>query len=72
MAAGRLTPRRQHPGLPSLENDALVHFENQDVQPLGVGRMRAAETLAYTSPRIRRVVEECGIRLMSYREFAAR
>lgn len=60
-----------HPGLPSLENDALVHFEPKDVQTLGVGRMRAAEALAYTSPRIRRLIGECGIRLMSYREFTA-
>jgi hypothetical protein len=58
-----------HPGYPSLENDALVHFEPQDVKTLGVGRLRAAETLAYTSPRIMRLVAERGIRLMSYRDF---
>jgi hypothetical protein len=58
-----------HPGYPSLENDALVHSEPKDVMPLGVGRLRAAETLAYTSPRIKRLVEERGIKLMSYREF---
>jgi len=61
-----------HPGYPSLENDALVHFEPKDVQTLGVGRNRAAETLAYTSPRIQRLVADLGIKLMSYREFCAR
>jgi predicted glycoside hydrolase/deacetylase ChbG (UPF0249 family) len=60
-----------HPGYPSLENDALVHFEPKDVQSLGVGRLRAAETLAYTSPRIKRIIEERGIKLMSYREFSS-
>ena len=58
-----------HPGYPSLENDALVHFEPKDVQPLGVGRHRAAETLVYTSPRIKRLVTDLGIKLLSYREF---
>jgi hypothetical protein len=61
-----------HPGYPSLENDALVHFEPKDVQILGVGRLRAAETLAYTSPRIKRLVNELGIKLMSYAEFRNR
>jgi hypothetical protein len=61
-----------HPGLASLENDALVHFEPKDVQVLGVGRLRAAETLAYTSPRIKRLVNELGIKLMSYAEFCRR
>jgi hypothetical protein len=61
-----------HPGYPSLENDALVHFEPKDVKTLGVGRHRAAETLAYTSPRIQRLVADLGIKLMSYREFCAR
>lgn len=61
-----------HPGYPSIENDALVHFAPQDVQTLGVGRNRAAETLAYTSPRIKRIVEERNIHLMSYREFCGR
>jgi len=59
-----------HPGYPSIENDALIHFETKDQQALGVGRHRAAETLAYTSPRIKRLVAELGIRLMSYREFS--
>lgn len=58
-----------HPGYQSLENDCLIHFEQKDVQLLGVGRMRGAETLAYTSPRIKRLVTELGIKLMSYREF---
>jgi hypothetical protein len=58
-----------HPGLASLENDALVHSEPKDVQILGTGRLRAAETLAYTSPRIKRLVDELGIKLMSYAEF---
>jgi len=49
-----------HPGFPSLENDALVHFEPKDVQVLGVGKNRAAETLAYTSPRIKGLVKELG------------
>jgi len=61
-----------HPGYPSLENDALIHFEPKDVKTLGVGRNRAAETLAYTSPRIKRLVAERGIRLMSYRDFCRR
>src|SRR5713226_4221176 len=61
-----------HSGFPSLENDALVHFEPKDVQVLGVGRHRAAETLAYTSSRIKRLVSELGIKLMSYREFCSR
>ncbi len=61
-----------HPGYPSLENDALVHTAPKDVQMLGVGRLRAAETLAYTSPRIKRLVENRGIKLMSYREFGSR
>lgn len=61
-----------HPGYPSLENDALVHFEPKDVKTLGVGNLRAAETLAYTSPRIKRLVVGRGIRLMSYREFCNR
>lgn len=60
-----------HPGYPSIENDALVHFEPKDVQTLGVGRNRAAETAAYTSPRAKRTVDERGIVLMSYREFIA-
>jgi hypothetical protein len=58
-----------HPGYPSLENDALVHFEPTHVQRLGTGRLRAAETAAYVSPRIKRIVEERCIHLMSYREF---
>ncbi len=58
-----------HPGYPALENEALVHFEPKDVMLLGVGKLRAAETLAYTSPRIKRLVEERGIKLVSYREF---
>jgi hypothetical protein len=57
-----------HPGLPSLENDALVHFEPKDVQVVGVGKNRAAETLAYTSPRIKGLVKGLGIKLVSYRE----
>jgi hypothetical protein len=61
-----------HPGLPSLENDALVHYEPKDVQTLGTGRLRAAETLAYTSPRIKQLIGELGIKLMSYAEFCAR
>jgi hypothetical protein len=60
-----------HPGYPSLENDVLVHYEPKDVMPLGVGRLRASETLAYTSPRIKRLVEERGIKLVSYREFCS-
>ena len=43
-----------HPGLSSLENDALIHYDPKDVQTMGTGRLRAAETLAYTSPRIKR------------------
>jgi predicted glycoside hydrolase/deacetylase ChbG (UPF0249 family) len=61
-----------HPGYPSLENDALVHFDPKDVQMLGVGKNRAAETSAYTSPRIKRLVADRGIKLMSYREFCSR
>ncbi len=61
-----------HPGYPSIENDALIHSAPRDVQTLGVGKNRAAETLAYTSPRIRRIVEERGIKLLSYREFCGR
>jgi predicted glycoside hydrolase/deacetylase ChbG (UPF0249 family) len=61
-----------HPGYPSLENDALVHSEPKDVKTLGVGRLRAAETLAYTNPRIKQIVASRGIRLMSYREFCNR
>ena len=61
-----------HPGLSSLENDALVHTEPAHVQVLGTGRLRAAETLAYTSPRIKRLVGELGIKLMSYAEFCKR
>lgn len=60
-----------HPGYSSLENDALVHSEPKDVKTLGVGRNRTAETLAYTSPRIKRLVIERGIKLMSYREFVS-
>ena len=58
-----------HPGYPSLENDALVHFEPKDVQLLGTGRLRAAETAAYMSPRIKKIVEDRGITLMSYRDY---
>ena len=61
-----------HPGYPSLENDALVHFDPNDVKTLGVGKLRAAETLAYSSPRIKQLVAERGIRLMSYKEFCSR
>jgi hypothetical protein len=60
-----------HPGCASVENDALVHSEPKDVQAVGVGRNRAAETAAYTSPRIKKTVEELGIRVLSYREFCA-
>lgn len=59
-----------HPGLNSMENDALVHFEPEHVQLLGTGKLRAAETAAYTSPRIMRLIKELGIRLMSYAEFS--
>jgi chitin disaccharide deacetylase len=58
-----------HPGYPSLENDALIHFEPKDVKLVGVGKDRAAETLVYTSPRIKRLMKDLGIKLMSYREF---
>jgi chitin disaccharide deacetylase len=58
-----------HPGLASLENDALVHSEPLHIQAMGTGRLRAAETLAYTSPRIKRLINEQGIKLMSYAEF---
>jgi hypothetical protein len=61
-----------HPGLASLENDALVHSDPKDIQILGTGRLRAAETLAYLSPRIKRLVNQLGIKLMSYREFCQR
>lgn len=61
-----------HPGYASLENDALIHSDPKDVQTLGVGRLRAAETLAYTSPRIKRLVADRGIKLMSYKEFCSR
>ena len=61
-----------HPGLPSIENCALVHSEPMHVQLMGTGRLRAAETLAYTSPRIKRLVNELGIKLMSYAEFCGR
>ncbi len=61
-----------HPGLASMENDALVHSEPEHVQPEGVGRMRAAETVAYTSPRIKQLVGDLGIKLMSYSEFGKR
>jgi predicted glycoside hydrolase/deacetylase ChbG (UPF0249 family) len=60
-----------HPGFPSVENDALVHFEPKDVQTVGVGTNRAAETMAYTSPRIMKLVADRGIKLMSYREFCS-
>ncbi len=58
-----------HPGYQSLENDALVHHEPTHVQPLGVSRLRAAETSAYLSPRIKKLIETRGIQLMSYRDF---
>jgi hypothetical protein len=58
-----------HPGLTSIENEALVHSEPKDIQLLGTGRLRAAETLAYTSPGIRNLVQELNIKLMDYREF---
>ena len=58
-----------HPGLASLENDALIHSEPEHIQVLGTGRLRAAETLAYTSPRINSLVKELGIKLRSYAEF---
>jgi hypothetical protein len=58
-----------HPGFASLENDALIHSEPEHVKVLGVGRLRAAETLAYTSPRIKRLIKDLGIKLMSYAEF---
>ena len=58
-----------HPGYPSIENDALVHFEPKDVQRLGTGRLRAAETAAYMSPRIKKIIEDRKIKLMSYREY---
>jgi hypothetical protein len=58
-----------HPGLTSMENEALVHYEPEHVQLLGTGKLRAAETLAYTSPRIRRLVDELGIKLVSYGDF---
>lgn len=61
-----------HPGYPSLENDALMHHEPTHVQSLGVGRLRAAETSAYISPRIKKLIETRGIQLMSYREFRSR
>jgi predicted glycoside hydrolase/deacetylase ChbG (UPF0249 family) len=61
-----------HPGLNSMENDALVHFEPEHVQLLGTGRLRAAETGAYTSPRIMRLIKELGIKLMSYAEYCKR
>ncbi len=62
-----------HPGYSSIENDALVHFDpkEREVQTPGVGKHRAAETAAYTSPRIKKLIEDRGIRLMSYREFCA-
>jgi predicted glycoside hydrolase/deacetylase ChbG (UPF0249 family) len=59
-----------HPGLASLENDALMHSEPSHIQAMGTGRLRAAETLAYTSPRIKRLIDEQGIKLMSYAEFS--
>lgn len=58
-----------HPGLTSIENEALVHSEPKDIQVLGTGRLRAAETLAYTSPRIQSLIKELNIKLMSYTEF---
>jgi predicted glycoside hydrolase/deacetylase ChbG (UPF0249 family) len=58
-----------HPGLTSIENEALVHSEPKHIQVLGTGRLRASETLAYTSPRIQNLIRELDIKLMSYREF---
>jgi len=60
-----------HPGYRPLEDDGLVHFEPRHVQPLGVGGLRLAETMAYTSPRIKRLGDELGIKLISYREFCS-
>jgi predicted glycoside hydrolase/deacetylase ChbG (UPF0249 family) len=60
-----------HPGFSSVENDALVHTEPTHVQAVGVGRNRAAETLAYTSPRIQKVIADRRIKVLSYREFCA-
>jgi chitin disaccharide deacetylase len=60
-----------HPGFPSVENDALVHFEPSHVQAVGVGNNRAAETAAYTSPRIMKRVAQLGVKLMSYSEYCA-
>jgi hypothetical protein len=58
-----------HPGYRSLENDALMHSDPKDVQTLGTGRLRAGETAAYMSLRVKKVVEDRGIKLMSYREY---
>jgi hypothetical protein len=55
-----------HPGLTSIENEALMHSEPTHIQYMGTGRLRAAETLAYTSPRIQNLVKELGIKLASY------
>jgi len=43
-----------------------MHSEPTHIQYMGTGRLRAAETLAYTSPRIQNLVKELGIKLASY------
>lgn len=58
-----------HPGVDSLEHNALVHTKKEDIfSNGGVGKHRAEETRVLTSPEIKNVIKHKGIILTSYKD----
>jgi predicted glycoside hydrolase/deacetylase ChbG (UPF0249 family) len=61
-----------HPGIDSLEQNALVHTDPAEVfAEGGAGKHRAEETKVLTSPEIKEIIKKKGIRLISYRDLHA-
>lgn len=56
-----------HPGIDSPEQNALVHTNPADVfSDGGVGKHRAAETEALSSPQVKAIIQKRGIKLTTY------
>lgn len=56
-----------HPGIDSPEQSALVHTNPEDVfKNGGVGKHRAAETEALSSPQVKAVIQKRNIKLVTY------
>ena len=58
-----------HPGIDSPEQNALIHTHPDHAFPGGgVGKHRAAELEVLTSPEVKSIIQEKGIKLITCRE----